>query len=296
MDAAGEVSSTSVYLCEGTRIRRLARYPINQSLGIFYSLITQFLGYAFQLRRSAALRRFLQDCDPPDAERRRPNPRSDTEPQLRRRTVLHQQRRHYPAGPGDRRPELRATRPRGGTALGAAAACAFARSKPLRLPGIMPFFGPALQLERVKQLVAQNSALTLEEFSDENAMLDSAAEDIADDLIVALCNGRMGYRARALGNRNLLALPANATNKGRINVAIKKRQNYRPFAPAVIAQDAHRYFVLNAGEQYPYMTMLTHVPEEGSRCCPPLLTSTARPACRPWTASITPLSIGCCPA
>ncbi len=47
MDAAGEISATSVYLCEGRTITRLARHPVTQSLGTFYSLITQFLGYAF---------------------------------------------------------------------------------------------------------------------------------------------------------------------------------------------------------------------------------------------------------
>jgi carbamoyltransferase len=133
---------------------------------------------------------------------------------------------------------------------------------------VMPFFGPAPQLGRVKRIVAQNSALMLEEFSDENAMLDAAAADIANDLIVALCNGRMEYGARALGNRSLLALPGNAANKDRINVAIKKRQNYRPFAPAVIAEDAHHYFVLNPGEQYPYMTMLTHVRDDAKPLLP----------------------------
>jgi predicted NodU family carbamoyl transferase len=66
----------------------------------------------------------------------------------------------------------------------------------------------------------------------------------------------------------LLALPSKAANKDRINLAIKKRQNYRPFAPAVTAEDAHRYFVLNAGEEYPYMTMLTRVRDEAQPLLP----------------------------
>ena len=73
----------------------------------------------------------------------------------------------------------------------------------------------------------------LEEYADERSMLDATARDIAADKIVALCNGRMEFGARALGNRSLLALPSKAANKDRINLAIKKRQNYRPFAPAV---------------------------------------------------------------
>ena len=92
-------------------------------------------------------------------------------------------------------------------------------------------------------------------------MLDAAAADIAADRIIAVCNGRMEYGARALGNRSLLALPSQSANKERINRAIKKRQNYRPFAPAVTAESAHRYFALDADEEYPYMTMLTRVRE-----------------------------------
>jgi len=92
-------------------------------------------------------------------------------------------------------------------------------------------------------------------------MLEAAADDIAANKIVAICHGRMEYGARALGNRSLLASPADPNNKDRINTAIKKRQNYRPFAPAVTIEDAHRYFELDEGEAYPYMTMLTRVRE-----------------------------------
>lgn len=342
MDAAGEVSSTSVYLCEGNKVNRLARYPISQSLGVFYSLITQFLGYAFNedeykvmglasfgdprrfagffdtairltpnggvkipaltLNRSfadglfftqsaAAIQRGLafdgRDCAQQD--------RADMSAALQRRFTealfhicCHFQKQTkitdllFSGGCAENCAAIGELRTAGifrrihvgyasgdeGTALGAAAARAFARGTPLRIPDVMPFFGPAPQLKRVKQIAAQNSTLALEEFPDENAMLDAAAVDVANDMIVALCNGRMEYGARALGSRSLLALPSTASNKDRINLAIKKRQNYRPFAPAVIAEEAHRYFVLDAGEEYPYMTMLTHVRSEAKSLLP----------------------------
>jgi carbamoyltransferase len=146
-----------------------------------------------------------------------------------------------------------------GTALGAAAADMFANGTPLHIAGAMPFFGPEPRIEATRAAVARHADLRLQEFADEPSMLEAAAADVADDRIVALCNGRMEYGARALGNRSLLALPSNAANKDRINLAIKKRQNYRPFAPAVLAEDAHDYFLLDQAEEYPYMTMLTRV-------------------------------------
>ena len=155
-----------------------------------------------------------------------------------------------------------------GTAVGAAASCGFARGERLRIPGTMPCFGPAPCSEGLRTVLAQHPELVVEEYANEWQMLETAASDIASDKIIALCNGRMEFGARALGNRSLLALPSKAANKDRINLAIKKRQNYRPFAPAVTAEDAHRYFVLNAGEEYPYMTMLTRVRDEAQPLLP----------------------------
>jgi carbamoyltransferase len=342
MDAAGEIGSTSVYLCEGPTITRLARHPVTQSLGIFYSLITQFLGYAFNedeykvmglasfgdpqryreffrsairlgpngsveipalalnhgfaegLFFSASATALAQGLGI-DGKNCAHQERADISAALQQRftEALFHICSHYQqqtkttnlvlsGGCAENCAAIGELRSSGmferihvgyssgdeGTALGAAAACVFARGAPLRLPNFMPFFGPAPHLPRVREILARRPDLLLEEFSDERRMLDAAACDIAADQIVALCHGRMEFGARALGNRSLLALPSKAANKDRINVAIKKRQNYRPFAPAVAAEDAHRYFVLNEGEDYPYMTMLTHVREDARQLLP----------------------------
>lgn len=125
----------------------------------------------------------------------------------------------------------------------------------------MPFFGPAPDIQTVRTLVDRNH-LKLHEYPDQERMLAAAATDIALDRVVAICDGRMEYGARALGNRSLLALPSKAANRDRINQMIKKRENYRPFAPAVTIEAASTYFDLDAGEAYPYMTMLTTVREQ----------------------------------
>jgi carbamoyltransferase len=342
MDAAGEIAATSVYLCEGPTITRLARYPVTQSLGIFYSLVTQFLGYAFNEDEYKVMG--LASFGDPQRHREyfqsaiRLGPNGSVEipclalnrgfveglffsasaTELERglgidgKNCAHQERADVSAALQQRFTEalfhicghfqqqtkaanlvlsggcaencaaIGELRTSGmfeqihiayssgdeGTALGAAAACVFAHGAPLRIPGFMPFFGPAPQIAGLRTVLANHPELVLEEYADERSMLDATARDIAADKIVALCNGRMEFGARALGNRSLLALPSKAANKDRINLAIKKRQNYRPFAPAVAAEDAHRYFVLNAGEEYPYMTMLTRVCEEARPLLP----------------------------
>jgi carbamoyltransferase len=342
MDAAGEISATSIYQCAGSKVARLARHGVSQSLGTFYSLVTQFLGYAFNedeykvmglasfgdparyraffraairlapdggieipilaLNRGFAESLFftasaaaLADGLGVDGRACEHQARADISAALQERftDALFHICRHFQAATGatnlvlsggcaENCAAIGLLRSAGmferihvsyasgdeGTALGAAAACVFAQGRPLRIPGVMPFFGPAPELPRLRDVIAQHPALALQEFAGEPQMLDAAAADIAADRIVALAHGRMEFGARALGNRSLLALPSNPANKDRINLAIKKRQNYRPFAPAVTAEDAHRYFMLNAGEEYPYMTMLTHVREEARAMLP----------------------------
>jgi len=342
MDAAGETGATSVYQCDAQSIARLVRHPIRQSLGMFYSLVTQFLGYAFNedeykvmglasfgdparfreffraaiqlvpnggieipalglnngfaeglffTASSAALERGLGI----DGKTCAHQERADISAALQERFTealfhicSHFQRQTGAAnlllsgGCAENCAAIGQLRTSGmfesihvgyasgdeGTALGAAAAQLFIQGRPLHMPGAMPFFGPAPELRRLRAILAERPALGLQEFPSEQQMLDAAARDIAADRIVALCHGGMEFGARALGNRSLLASPTKAANKDRINLAIKKRQNYRPFAPAVTEEDAHRYFELTDGEKYPYMTMLTQVRPEARGLLP----------------------------
>jgi carbamoyltransferase len=335
MDAAGEIGSTTVYRVDAGQVTRLRRYGIPKSLGLFYSLITAFLGFAFNEDEykimglsclgnpdryadffNSAIRllpdgeiavpmltlntgfaeslffsatsRAIEEGLGFDGRECSLEVRADVSAALQRRFTEalfhiagHFQRQtglpnfimsggcaencaaigelrkakmvqniHVAFGSGDE-----------GTALGAAAAFAHQINQPLQIPYQLPFYGPAPTITEVRHLIELHG-LRLQEFANEDAMLEAAAHDIAADKIVALCHGRMEYGARALGNRSLLALPANGDNKERINVAIKKRQNYRPFAPAVILEDASIYFDLEPGEAYPYMTMLTTVREQ----------------------------------
>ena len=74
-------------------------------------------------------------------------------------------------------------------------------------------------------------------------------EELQTTGIVGVANGRAEYGPRALGNRSLLADPRGADIKDRVN-AIKQRQKFRPFAPAILAEYAHDYF---EGAFGPYM-------------------------------------------
>ena len=339
MDAAGEIGATSVYRVENGQVQRLRRHPIAQSLGMFYSLITHFLGFAFnedeyKVMGMAALAAKLGDPDryakffekaillEEAGEVRIPclalnhgfaeglffaaSSRAIQEGLgFDGRTAPLEQRAAVSAGLQKRFTEalfhiarfyrdqtgltdlllsggcaencaaIGELRSSGmferihvsygsgddGTALGAALARSYSLGRPVSNPSQMPFYGPAPQIEVVRALVKEHG-LRLHEYPNRDLMLEAAAYDIAQDRIVAICDGRMEYGARALGNRSLLALPTKAANKDRINQVIKKRENYRPFAPAVTIEEASIYFELAPNEAYPYMTMLTTVREQ----------------------------------
>jgi carbamoyltransferase len=75
-----------------------------------------------------------------------------------------------------------------------------------------------------------------------NQLLDH----LITDRIVGVASGRAEFGPRALGNRSLLADPRGPEIKDKVN-AIKRRQNYRPFAPVILEEHVHDYFELPRG-------------------------------------------------
>jgi carbamoyltransferase len=90
-----------------------------------------------------------------------------------------------------------------------------------------------------------------------------AAERLARGEIVGFVQGRFEWGPRALGRRSLLALPGPAKVRERLNRAIKRREPFRPFAPAVLAEHAPRFFGEHDARLTPFMTTVADVlPEQ----------------------------------
>jgi len=79
--------------------------------------------------------------------------------------------------------------------------------------------------------------------------VDDLVHELTINSIVGIANGKAEYGPRALGNRSLLADPRDKNIKQRVN-DIKQRQQFRPFAPAILAEFAQDYF---EGSKGPYM-------------------------------------------
>ena len=126
-----------------------------------------------------------------------------------------------------------------GTAIGAALAvhCAERRTKPFP-SGATPYLGP--QFDERKVLAAVKEAGLTARRSKDAAR--EAADMIADGNIVGWFQGRMEFGPRALGNRSLLADPRRPDTRPILNRMVKHREDFRPFAPSVLAERADEWF------------------------------------------------------
>lgn len=93
--------------------------------------------------------------------------------------------------------------------------------------------------------------------SDENELLKYVAEKIADSNVVGWFQGRMEFGPRALGNRSILADARDPEMQKKLNLKIKYREGFRPFAPSVLFEDSAEFFKLNCAS--PYMLLVTEI-------------------------------------
>ena len=123
------------------------------------------------------------------------------------------------------------------------------------------FLGPEYEKKEISKVLRRFDApyRRLENFSDVTA---EVAKLLKDGKIVGWFQGRMEFGPRALGNRSILGDARYPDMQKRMNVKIKFRESFRPFAPAVLAEDRDAYFNLNVDS--PYMLLVSKVKE--TRC------------------------------
>ena len=89
------------------------------------------------------------------------------------------------------------------------------------------------------------------------------AQLLADGFVVGWVQGRSEFGPRALGNRSILADPRPASNKLLINKMVKKREEYRPFAPSVLEESLHEFFNVPPNRaEFPFMIFVLKVQEQ----------------------------------
>jgi carbamoyltransferase len=91
----------------------------------------------------------------------------------------------------------------------------------------------------------------------EKDMTDTIAKELSDHKIVGWFQGRMEFGPRALGSRSIIANPKSKNMQKDLNIKVKFRESFRPFAPSVLMDEAKNWFDLEAPS--PYMLFVTNI-------------------------------------
>lgn len=107
------------------------------------------------------------------------------------------------------------------------------------------YYGPEYSNTEIK-LLLESTSLNYKDFSaSSQGMIEDAAKRLADGKVIGWFQGRMEFGPRSLGARSILADPRDSTMRDKINLMVKKREAFRPFAPSVLEDRATDYFDLD---------------------------------------------------
>ena len=101
-----------------------------------------------------------------------------------------------------------------------------------------------------------------QKFSEEEKLCDRVAELLADENVIGHVGGRMEFGPRALGARSILGDARSPRMQEVMNVKIKFRESFRPFAPAVLKDRVDEYFEMRPEEESPYMLLVAPVKKD----------------------------------
>lgn len=104
----------------------------------------------------------------------------------------------------------------------------------------MPYFGYRISRDEIESALRKYPSLVYEDLG--SAWPERAAEAVALKRIIGVVHGHMEYGPRALGNRSILANPASAATRERINVHVKRRPAFQPCCPSILEEERERLF------------------------------------------------------
>lgn len=117
------------------------------------------------------------------------------------------------------------------------------------------YFGPSFKSDEIETQL--NDCGARFELLEEDALIAVCAEDLSQGKALGWFQGRMEFGPRALGNRSILGDPRSPTMQKTLNLKVKYRESFRPFAPSVLRERVSDWFELN--DDSPYMLMVADV-------------------------------------
>ena len=117
------------------------------------------------------------------------------------------------------------------------------------------YLGPEYNDEEIK--VALNNLGAKFEYLNEDEIIEKTAIDLSNNKAVGWFQGRMEFGPRALGSRSILGNPKSVDTQKNLNLKIKFRESFRPFAPSVLKEDLSNWFEIDV--ESPYMLFVANV-------------------------------------
>ena len=123
------------------------------------------------------------------------------------------------------------------------------------------YLGPSFSNDEIERFLQAKGAPYVR--LEDGALLERVAEDLAEEKVVGWLQGRMEFGPRALGGRSILGDARSAKMQSVMNLKIKYRESFRPFAPSVLRERVSDYFDLHSDS--PYMLIVAPVLEKRRR-------------------------------
>jgi carbamoyltransferase len=120
------------------------------------------------------------------------------------------------------------------------------------------YLGPSFSQDEIERRLSSAGAI-FKTMKDEE-LVEITAHALAQGKAVGWHQGRMEFGPRSLGNRSIIADPRSPTVQKQLNLKVKYRESFRPFAPSVLREDVSDWFQINSDS--PYMLLVADVAQE----------------------------------
>ncbi len=120
------------------------------------------------------------------------------------------------------------------------------------------FIGPSFSESKIRDFL-QLSKAKYTEYNDEDSLAKNIAELLAEGKVIGHFAGRMEFGPRALGNRSIIGDPRNPDMQTKMNLKVKFRESFRPFAPSCLIENTNEFFDLD--HESPYMLLVAPIKE-----------------------------------
>ena len=120
------------------------------------------------------------------------------------------------------------------------------------------YLGPEYTQEEIERELSEIGAVFVN--LDEEELINETAKDLSNNEAIGWFQGRMEFGPRALGGRSILGDARSPTMQKNLNLKVKYRESFRPFAPSILREDLKEWFDINIDS--PYMLMVANISEK----------------------------------